>query len=123
MHLVGMNTLLILLSLGPGNHHPRGQDITIRPGHSVLTEKSVRSFRFLQIQNRISVLAYKNREFGFLKFRFGFLDDRTEPKITIRHCCIRYNQAQKHHNQALEATIIVHKQQPSSCRRASGGRR
>jgi hypothetical protein len=29
MHLVGMNTLLILLSLGPGNHHPRGQDITM----------------------------------------------------------------------------------------------
>jgi hypothetical protein len=29
MHLVGMDTLLILLSLGPGNHHPRGQDITI----------------------------------------------------------------------------------------------
>jgi hypothetical protein len=28
MHLVGMNTLLILLSLGPGHHHPRGQDIT-----------------------------------------------------------------------------------------------
>jgi hypothetical protein len=28
MHLVGMITLLILLSLGPGNHHPRGQDIT-----------------------------------------------------------------------------------------------
>jgi hypothetical protein len=31
MHLVGMNTLLILLSLGPGYHHPRGQDITIHP--------------------------------------------------------------------------------------------
>jgi hypothetical protein len=31
MHLVGMDTLLILLSLGPGNHHPRGQDITIHP--------------------------------------------------------------------------------------------
>jgi hypothetical protein len=29
MHLVGMNTLLILLSLGLGYHHPRGQDITI----------------------------------------------------------------------------------------------
>jgi hypothetical protein len=28
MHLVGMDTLLILLSLGPGNHHSRGQDIT-----------------------------------------------------------------------------------------------
>jgi hypothetical protein len=28
MHLVCMITLLILLSLGPGNHHPRGQDIT-----------------------------------------------------------------------------------------------
>jgi hypothetical protein len=28
MHLVGMDTLLILLSLGPGYHHPRGQDIT-----------------------------------------------------------------------------------------------
>jgi hypothetical protein len=27
MRLVGMDTLLILLSLGPGNHHPRGQDI------------------------------------------------------------------------------------------------
>jgi hypothetical protein len=24
MHLIGMDTLLILLSLGPGNHHPRG---------------------------------------------------------------------------------------------------
>jgi hypothetical protein len=31
MHLVGMDTLLILLSLGPGYHHARGQDIT--PGH------------------------------------------------------------------------------------------
>jgi hypothetical protein len=30
MHLVGMNTLLILLSLGPENHHPRGQDITLQ---------------------------------------------------------------------------------------------
>jgi hypothetical protein len=29
MHLVGMDTILILLSLGPGYHHPRGQDITI----------------------------------------------------------------------------------------------
>jgi hypothetical protein len=28
-HLIGMDTLLILLSLGPGNHHPRGQDITV----------------------------------------------------------------------------------------------
>jgi hypothetical protein len=31
MHLVGMSTLLILLSLGPGYHHPRGQDITEGP--------------------------------------------------------------------------------------------
>jgi hypothetical protein len=31
MHLVDMDTLLILLSLGPGYHHPRGQDITIHP--------------------------------------------------------------------------------------------
>jgi hypothetical protein len=31
MHLVGMITLLILLSLGPGYHHHRGQDITIHP--------------------------------------------------------------------------------------------
>jgi hypothetical protein len=31
MHLVGIDTLLILLSLGPGYHHPRGQDITIHP--------------------------------------------------------------------------------------------
>jgi hypothetical protein len=28
MHLVGMITLLILLSLGPWNHHPTSQDIT-----------------------------------------------------------------------------------------------
>jgi hypothetical protein len=28
MHLIGMDTLLILLSLGPGYPHPRGQDIT-----------------------------------------------------------------------------------------------
>jgi hypothetical protein len=27
MHLVGMNPLIILLSLGPGHHYPRGQDI------------------------------------------------------------------------------------------------
>jgi hypothetical protein len=27
MHLVGMITLLILLSLGPGYHYPKGQDI------------------------------------------------------------------------------------------------
>jgi hypothetical protein len=26
-----MDTLLILLSLGLGNHHPKGQDITIHP--------------------------------------------------------------------------------------------
>jgi hypothetical protein len=31
MHLVSMDTLLILLSLGPGYHHPRGQDITHTP--------------------------------------------------------------------------------------------
>jgi hypothetical protein len=30
MHLVGMDTLIILLSLGPGYHHPRGQDITLQ---------------------------------------------------------------------------------------------
>jgi hypothetical protein len=29
MHLVGMDTLLILLILGPENHKSRGQDITI----------------------------------------------------------------------------------------------
>jgi hypothetical protein len=29
MHLVDMSTLLILLSLGLGYHHTRGQDITI----------------------------------------------------------------------------------------------
>jgi hypothetical protein len=29
MHLVGMDTLLIILSIGLGNHHPRGQDITL----------------------------------------------------------------------------------------------
>jgi hypothetical protein len=28
MHLVGMDTLLILLSLGPGYHNSKGQDIT-----------------------------------------------------------------------------------------------
>jgi hypothetical protein len=28
MHLVSMDTLLILLSLWPGLYHPRGQDIT-----------------------------------------------------------------------------------------------
>jgi hypothetical protein len=31
MHLVGMDTLLILLRLGPWHHHPSGQDITIHP--------------------------------------------------------------------------------------------
>jgi hypothetical protein len=31
MHLVGMDTLLILLSLVPGYHHHKGQDITIHP--------------------------------------------------------------------------------------------
>jgi hypothetical protein len=31
MHLVDMDTLLILLSLGLGSHHPRGQDIIIQP--------------------------------------------------------------------------------------------
>jgi hypothetical protein len=31
MHLIGMDTLLILLSLGLEYHHPRGQDITIHP--------------------------------------------------------------------------------------------
>jgi hypothetical protein len=31
MHLVYMSTLLILLNLRPGYHHPRGQDITIHP--------------------------------------------------------------------------------------------
>jgi hypothetical protein len=29
MHLVSMDTLLILLNLGPGYHRPRGQNITI----------------------------------------------------------------------------------------------
>jgi hypothetical protein len=29
MHLVDMSTLLIILSLGPGYQHPRGQDINI----------------------------------------------------------------------------------------------
>jgi hypothetical protein len=29
MHLVDMSTLLILLSLGLGYHHPMGQDITV----------------------------------------------------------------------------------------------
>jgi hypothetical protein len=29
MHLIDMSTLLILLSLGPGYHHTRGQDITL----------------------------------------------------------------------------------------------
>jgi hypothetical protein len=33
MHLVGMDTLLILLSLGPGHHHPMGQDITVVDMH------------------------------------------------------------------------------------------
>jgi hypothetical protein len=28
MHLIGMDTLLILLSFEPVYHHPRGQDIT-----------------------------------------------------------------------------------------------
>jgi hypothetical protein len=31
MHLVYMSTLLILLSLEPGYHHTKGQDITIHP--------------------------------------------------------------------------------------------
>jgi hypothetical protein len=31
MHLNSMGNLLILLSLGLGYHHPRGQDITIHP--------------------------------------------------------------------------------------------
>jgi hypothetical protein len=31
MHLVGMDTLLILLSIGPGYHHHMGQDITGYP--------------------------------------------------------------------------------------------
>jgi hypothetical protein len=31
MHLVDMDTLLIILSLGLGNHHPKGQDITMHP--------------------------------------------------------------------------------------------
>jgi hypothetical protein len=35
MHLVGMDTLFILLSLGPRYHYPRGQDIT--KGQSNLT--------------------------------------------------------------------------------------
>jgi hypothetical protein len=30
MHLVGLDTLIIILSLGPGYHHSRGQDITLR---------------------------------------------------------------------------------------------
>jgi hypothetical protein len=29
MHLIGMDTLLILLSLGLGHYHPRGQDFTL----------------------------------------------------------------------------------------------
>jgi uncharacterized membrane protein len=45
MHLVGMNTLLILLSLGPGHHHPRGQDITKRT-KGMSTTKNVVKARF-----------------------------------------------------------------------------
>jgi hypothetical protein len=32
IYVVGMDIILILLSLGPGYHHPRGQDITIWAG-------------------------------------------------------------------------------------------
>jgi hypothetical protein len=35
MHLVGIDTLLILLNLGPGHHHATGQDIT--PGHQTVS--------------------------------------------------------------------------------------
>jgi hypothetical protein len=37
MHLIGMDTLLILLSLGLGYHHPRGQDTHGTCGPGVVT--------------------------------------------------------------------------------------
>jgi hypothetical protein len=49
MHLVGMDNLLILLSLGPGHHHPRGQDITIHP-FEVL--KSSKVFQWGPVQQK-----------------------------------------------------------------------
>jgi hypothetical protein len=39
MHFVDMDTLLILLSLGPGYHHPKSQDITIQQSAMVVRSK------------------------------------------------------------------------------------
>jgi hypothetical protein len=56
MHLIGMDILLIMLSLGPGYHHPRGQDIT----------QTIPPIFFLQILVVTpQVLLYVNCEYGF----------------------------------------------------------
>jgi hypothetical protein len=47
MHLVCMDTLLILLSLGPGYHHPRGQDITATEG-DIVVETNFNSDTFMK---------------------------------------------------------------------------
>jgi hypothetical protein len=44
IHLVGIDTLLILLSLGPGYHHPRGQDITVLQSNFEQKQKAPKSF-------------------------------------------------------------------------------
>jgi hypothetical protein len=41
MNHVGMDTLLILLSLGPGYHHPKGQDITFDLHFSQLVTQGI----------------------------------------------------------------------------------
>jgi hypothetical protein len=41
MHSVGMDILLILLSLGPENHHSRGQDITMILQIALLIEREI----------------------------------------------------------------------------------
>jgi hypothetical protein len=43
MHLVGIDTLLILLSLEPEHHHPKGQDITTEADLPLQTRRAWRA--------------------------------------------------------------------------------
>jgi hypothetical protein len=63
MYLIGMDTLLILLSLGPGYHHPRGQEITI-PDEAII--KNEESHAALEEARKVEAAAERERLIGML---------------------------------------------------------
>jgi hypothetical protein len=72
MHLVGMITLLILLSLGPGNHHLRGQDITedeAIEGIRLQAVENINKYQAETIKWRDRKVRLKNIEPGHLVLR------------------------------------------------------